>query len=358
MNNTNTRTRIMHYYTYPENSGGPLTYIYSIINSTLNSKYLFGLCFQNSALSRMSIKKIRRVINEIRAFNPYIIHIHGLQGEGLIGLIAAKRAKVPVILTTVHGMQHNSITISWVKRVIFKYILEPYVLHKSDAVYCVSEEMENREYIKKHTKNLLPYINNFIPRNDEISTTKKNRKSLNIMENEFVIIVVGRISIDKGMRTIEKCIEYCDIPNVRFILAGDGVYRKEMEEKMQNHTNKLLFTGQITNVADYLSIADVYLSASLHENFSIALLEACYNSLPSIVTDVGDNTKVVKNGYNGFVVKKYDYNEIIANLQFLFNNSKVRKEMGENSRNFVIDNFSEEIFIKKLDSVYSSFEGL
>lgn len=344
---------ILHYYTYPINSGGPLTYIDTIINSELSKEFDFHVCFQNSTLSRMTLKKFRDIVKTIKTIKPDIVHIHGLQGEGFLGLIAAKRAKSRFVLMTVHGIQQDSVSISKFKRKIFRWIIEPYTLKKSNAVYCVSSEMHNRTFIQQNTKRLLPFISNFIDYEKVASLDKTVcRKKLNIKENEFIVVIVGRITVDKGMITVEKCIKNCTIPNVRFIFLGEGSYQEKLKSNLLGLQEKFTFIGHTDFVINYLSAADVYLSASLHENFSMALLEACAVSLPCIVTNVGDNAKIIIDNKTGFLVDVNDYQTILIKLNFLYEHSDLRILMGAENRKNVVSNYSKKVFFDQIRKLY------
>lgn len=349
------RKKIMHYYTYPDKSGGPLTYIHAIINSRLSESFEFSICYQNKPLSKIKRKDLRRIITEIEDFKPDILHVHGLQGEGFIGVIVGKKAKVPVILMTVHGMMHNLLANSKLKNAFFKHIIEPYTLKKSDFVYCVSEELESRRIIQKNSKRLLPYLHNFVsdfePENyisDDI------RKKYGLKNTDFIIAIVGRITKDKGMETIEKCIINNKHDDVKFLFLGQGEYKNDLIKNIgEAKSHNVYFAGQVSNVKPFLEISDIYLSASLHENLSIALLEAGNSSLPAVVTNVGDNNKVIFNGYNGYIVEKEDYASMLDRIYYLYKNPILRKQMSNNSRKNIRKNFNEDKFIERLNNIYN-----
>ena len=108
--------KVMHYYTYPENSGGPLSYINNIISSEYLKDIQFSACYQMKPFSALKYRDFRRIANEIKEFNPDILHIHGLQSEGFVGLLAGRKAKVKKILMTVHGIQIDAQDIGNFKR--------------------------------------------------------------------------------------------------------------------------------------------------------------------------------------------------------------------------------------------------
>lgn len=342
--------RVMHYYTTPNNSGGPMTYIYTITESELKDRYEFSVCFQEKTVKEIRPKDLSRIYNEIKNYAPDILHIHGLQSEGFIGVVLGRLAKVPNILMTVHGMNHEATAISKLKFWIFKYVIEPCSLRLSDYVYCVAKSAEKKDIIVRNSKRLLPCIQNATSYTHGIMV---DRKKMGFQDDDIVVIVVGRVSIDKGMLTIEKVIDTYIDTNIKFLIVGEGDYSLVMQEKYKNIHN-VCFTGFTDNPCGYLDIADIYLCASLHENMSIALLEAGQHSLPCIVTDVGDNADVVTNGKNGFVVEVGDSESICSNIDLLAGNKNLRLEMGEDAKRNIEENYSLQKMISRIDNVYQT----
>ena len=74
-------------------------------------------------------------------------------------------------------------------------------------------------------------------------------------------------------------------------------------------------------------------------------LEYMSMGIPVVASAVGENNYVIKNGYNGFLA--HNKNEWINNLEKLILNSVLRKKIGKNACNFVKDNYSLKIVVKK-----------
>ena len=88
--------------------------------------------------------------------------------------------------------------------------------------------------------------------------------------------------------------------------------------------------GNPSNLDEYLSKSDIYLSTSLFEGLSNSIMEAMAYSLPIIATDVGDNNYLVQDGYNGFVTNVKDVDEIAKKLLSLVIDKEKRLKMGHN----------------------------
>ncbi len=342
--------KVMHYYTYPENAGGPLTYIKNIVESQYFKDIEFGVCYQNKPASKIRKEDIKRIKNEIESFSPDILHIHGVQSEGFIGVYVGKKAKVPHILMTVHGLQIDAQNINFLKKMIFKYFVEPYALKKSEVVYCVCDKMTERQFIKKYSKKLLPTIHNFIS-DKFLNMPIKNNVT---KSNKIVITTVGRISYDKGMYELEEIIRSYNNDNVQYWIIGTGEYENKMKENLslQIKSGKVIFWGHQENVKSFLAKSDIFLFLSHHENLSIALLEAASQKCCCIATNVGGNSEIITDDTEGLLIPPMDVVHTIESLEKVIKNKKLRCKLGENLYKKVIYEYSEKLFVKKLSSLY------
>ena len=344
--------KVMHYYTYPENAGGPLTYIRNIIVSEYLSDIEFSVCYQGKPASQIKKADIRRIISDIKTFSPDILHVHGVQSEGFIGVYAGKKADVPHILMTVHGLQIDAQNINIIKRMLFKYFIEPYALRNSDAVYCVCDEMARRPYIKKHSRVLLPTIHNFIT--DKF--LKMLVEDIGDKSDKTIVATVGRVSYDKGMYELEEVIRSDTNDNVQYWVIGSGEYEDKMKSNLspQIKSGKVIFWGQQKEVKAFVAKADIFLFLSHHENLSIALLEAASQKCCCIATNVGGNPEVISTDIDGILIPPMDAKSALYALNKVIHDYEYRQELSNSLYNKVLSEYGEKTFSKRLLTVYSS----
>ena len=343
--------KVMHYYTYPENSGGPLSYIKNIVSCEYLKDIEFAECYQMKPFSSLRYNDFKRIVNEIKTFGPDILHIHGVQSEGFIGLLAGKKAKVKTLIT-VHGIQIDAQDMGSLKKALFKHIIEPITLKKADAVFCVCKAMENRHFIQKHTTNLLPTLYNFIP--DKFVDSKSCEVILPVHSDKTVITYVGRVTQEKGMKEFEYCVENDDSDNTQYWVVGDGEYKETMEKNLEKQRldNKVFFFGNQTDVKPFLKDSDVFLFPTYHENLSIALLEAASQKCCCLVSRVGGNPEVVEDSVSGLTFSAQNPEETLATLKKVINDCELRKKYSLMLYNRITDMFSEKVFAQKLLKIY------
>ena len=148
-----------------------------------------------------------------------------------------------------------------------------------------------------------------------------------------------------------------NFPNVMFYWVGDGVYKDKILPVLSKFENfKWLGSLEYPNrVREYLSEIDVYLLISGIDMSPLTLLEAQLMEKPVIATKVGGIPELMMNEKTGFLVEKGNSVEIIEKISLLLDDEKKIKIMGNNGREFVIENFSwdkiAKDFLKKTKDV-------
>lgn len=346
--------KIVHYYTDPNSTGGPTTYIRTIMNSAyLNERFMFGTVYQRCGINSIRPKDIKRIIDEIKAKKPDVLHVHGLQGEGMVGVYCGKKAGVPTILLTVHGMINDSFNVGKFKRYIFKQIVEKWTLKNADATYCVCEATERNPYIVNNAKRLLPYLHNCTIDLPQYNREEERRK-LGLLPNEIAIVSVGRITEGKGALALAEIIMHDSDPLHRYIVVGDGDKLNAIKQMLSHagFAERVIFTGNVSDVGRYLSASDIYVSTSYKENLSISILEAGYYSLPSVVTNVGGNGEIIHSGYNGELFSPDDTVGFFKCLERIINGNM--SEYANNAKQNIVDCYSLPVFEKGLEKIYDS----
>ena len=88
--------------------------------------------------------------------------------------------------------------------------------------------------------------------------------------------------------------------DVHLMLVGDGSEQTSLVERCSTArmTGRVHFVGRQTDVGAYFSSMDIYVNSSISEGTSLSIMEAMASGLPLVVTDAGDNARLV-NGSTG-----------------------------------------------------------
>lgn len=150
-------------------------------------------------------------------------------------------------------------------------------------------------------------------------------------ENAIKIISVGRLVELKGFHLcVEPCRKLIDEGfNVKWYIAGEGEYRQTIESlvKKNNLENNFILLGNCHNPYTYIRSADICVQPSSYEGFSLSVIEGKHFKKPMVVSDIPSNMEMIKDGFNGFVVKR-DENEIYAAVKRLVADAELRQRLG------------------------------
>jgi L-malate glycosyltransferase len=121
------------------------------------------------------------------------------------------------------------------------------------------------------------------------------RSSWSIPTSAFVIGMVSALRPVKGVEHFVKAAIILTerLPDLRFIVIGDGPLRPALEDSVQLHRlqSVFLFLGSQENVALHLQMMDVAVLSSDSEGFSNSILEYLAAGLAVVATDVGGNAE-------------------------------------------------------------------
>jgi glycosyltransferase involved in cell wall biosynthesis len=192
----------------------------------------------------------------------------------------------------------------------------------------------------------------------ELASTQPDSKSSN---GEIRIVTVGRFVKQKdyetALRSFSNLVERNRNREFKYYIVGYGPLEKDVRSMAEQLKidKKIKILVNPPNITGILKSSDIFLSTSLFEGVSNSIMEALVAGLPVVATDVGDNSYLVKNGHNGYLVRCKDVDTIVDKLEYLSGSDEVRKEFGNNSIKVVETEFSKT---RLLDSYLNLFSKL
>ncbi len=303
----------------------------------------------------------------IKKNNIEIVHTHSSKA-GILGRLAARVAKVRIILHTVHGWSFNDYQPGMVR--LFFIWLERLIARFTDRLIVVSDYDKQKglwNRIGKEDKySLIHYGIDF----SEFGTKDQNiRKELRINTNDSVVCMVSCFKPQKSPQDFVRLAFLVKklSPGSRFLLVGDGVLRKKIERLIRKFDleKELILTGWRSDIPRILSGIDIFVLTSLWEGLPISVLEAMASSKPVVSTNTGGVAEVVVEGKSGFLVPPKDMNKMSERLIVLLKDKNMRESMGQNAAdslhlNFALTNMIEnsrnlyEKLIKEKGAVYAN----
>lgn len=289
----------------------------------------------------------------IKLKRPDIVHTY-LFTASLYGRIVARLAGVPFVISSERSTE------VWKKK---SYIITDYILSKFTNRIIVNAKAIKEMLIKREKipAKKIQVIYNGLDLNRLISketNIEEIKKKLNIFNGNKIIGIVGRLTKEKDhitfLRAAKIISDYYD--NANFLVVGGGDLRGELEgyASVLGISNKVIFTGKTNNVAETLRAIDVFVSTSLYEGCSNAILEAMASGLPVVATKVGGNPEIVNDGLTGILVPPRNPDLLAEAVLSLLNNPELRKTMGKNGRERIESDFILSKMVSNTEGVYES----
>lgn len=192
-----------------------------------------------------------------------------------------------------------------------------------------------------------------------LPSKEEARRLLGLEDNAFIVTTVASLTPQKGHRYLLEAARkiVTELPNVRFLLVGDGKLRGEIEKLCEEWSLKkhVRLLGKRRDIPLILAASDVFVLPSLWEGFSIALLEASLAQLPVVASSVDGTKEIISDGVNGFLVPPKDSVKIAERVLELSKDKWLRQEMGINGRQIVIERFNINQSVQKIVNIYQQF---
>lgn len=174
-------------------------------------------------------------------------------------------------------------------------------------------------------------------------TAQRNfvRQSLNLKEEDFVVLYVGRLSDEKNPQLLLEAFGKIAGKNKKLLFVGEGPLKKELQARAKNMglEERVCFAGFQPRelVLNFYAAADIFVLPSKRETWGIVVNEAMCFGLPVITSDqVGAFPDLVKEGVSGFVFPSGDSGRLAELIEKVMNMPREeRRAFFEKSRGII-----------------------
>ena len=294
---------------------------------------------------------VMRVTDFLLDYNPDIVHSHTPKG-GLVGMVAARAAMVPVRVYHMRGLL--TATARGIKKTLFAQA-ERTSCNLAHAVVCQSPSLRQfavesrlvkplKAVVFRNGSNGIDALGRFNP--DNVSGLDV-RRELGIDEDDFVIGFVGRIVGDKGVPELVDAFRAVKgrHPNAHLIVVGPFETRDSVPdwvERALREDPNVHLVGFVRDLPRYYEAMDVVALPSHREGFPNVPLEAAAMAVPTVTTDAVGCVDAVVDGVTGTVVPVRDARRLAEALLRYAEDPGLRATHGAQARARVLEEFQPE----------------
>ena len=309
----------------------------------------------------VDLRALWRLLGLLRRHGVDLIHVQSTRA-GVMARLAGLVLGVPVVLT-VHMPPYYFVRgrglaarckrglYRWVDRLLNWWLTDA-VIYVSSGVYEEALRMglapPGRAVVVSNGIDLSRY---------EAAPPDDLRSQMAVPPGAMVLSCVARLSEQKGIDVLLRAAARlgCDVGEWRMWLIGDGPERAALETRADELglASRVCFLGYRDDVADLLMASDIFVLASRYEAMPMAVVEAMAAGLPCVVTDVGENPRLVQHGVTGLVVKPEDADGLATALGALLTDPARCRAMGDVARRRASE-FSVERMVRQTEQVYAA----
>ncbi len=298
--------------------------------------------FPRSFQPQKHLQSSLQIDAQIKKFKPDIIHIHF--SAAMFTSALARKKNWPITIATIHGLAWPSrskrarILLKHAELNSAKRMDEVFVLNKEDLNSISRNGLKNVTLIPG--KGIGCNIDEFDPKKIDPKLKIELQKELGLMPSDIVFIFIGRQTHFKGFHLVIKAFMriYHSKSKFKLLLLGDkdrihSSGLNSTEESLIDIIPSIIKISWKANVADYLALADINVFPSIREGLPVNLMESLAMGVPIITNDSRGCRDVVKNGFNGIVLKENVVANIAEAMKQLAENSVLRNKLSQNAFN-------------------------
>ena len=187
------------------------------------------------------------------------------------------------------------------------------------------------------------------------------KKSLDIPENAFIILFVGRIVRDKGIIELVNAFKSIFVKNEKIYLLFTGPQELSLFDlgiKIGSELEKRIkFIGYTDAPEQYMAVSNMLCIPSYREGFSTVVIESAAMGLPAIGTNVHGLIDSIIDGETGLLVEPKNVKQLANALLKLLNDNDLCQLLGQTAKKRVIKYFSSELINKQVIDEYVRLLG-
>ena len=293
----------------------------------------------------LDLRLVPGIRRHIRRFRPDLAHLHGRIGADVMGGIACRLERLPVV----HSRRVDNPEPRWI--VAIKYRLH-------DRVIAISEGIGRVLLAEGLSPSRLRVVRSAVemqcfdrPCDRELLSTE-----LGIQAQVRPIGVVAQLIERKGHRFLIEALPSLieEFPNLCLILFGKGPSEQDLRRRVATAgvTDHVRFAGFREDLPELLPCLELLVHPATMEGLGVSLLQAASAGVPIVASDAGGMPEAVRHGWNGLLVPPGDTHALGEAIASLLRDRKLARNMGLRGKELMEAEFSLDRMVEGNLQVY------
>lgn len=290
-----------------------------------------------------------------------ILHSHYQMGT-LAAILLKLSGKARAAMRTAHvSVEWGEGPASWICRQTLTNWIYPLLLDCEAGVSrAVVSALERHPGSRLSGKRPSLVHNAIYPEVFRENSRAENHPALEQARGDLVVGSVGRFTTQKGYRYLIAAAPTVleRLPNVTFVLVGDGELRQELQSQALNLgiADKILFAGQRPDVLPLIKSMDLFVLPSIYEGLPTVVMESMASGVPVVATDIPGTDELVRSGENGWLVPARQPQELAQAIVAALENPHLRQLYAQRAKDTVAA-FRIEAIAGQYEALYRAVLG-
>lgn len=302
--------------------------------------------------SDLGLPEILHIYEFLRRYRIDVVCTN-MQKELRFAGVAAKCLKIPVVV-----WRHidQPLKNKWRYRVTYNFLATRIVANSNATKTSL---LKNTPWLDKERITVI--YNGIDPEFYAHGNGVKIRHHYGLTDDTPLIGFVGQLNERKGIQYLLEAFMQVrqEIPGAKLMLVGSGNLRSTIEAFRQNNNccEQIILAGFQTNIPDFMNAFDLLVLPSLWEGFGYVLVEAMAAGRPVITTNTSSMPEIVRDGVDGLLVPPGEAQSLSQAIIRLLQNPQLAKQMGENGKKHVEEQFTKKRMIDETEACFASVIG-
>jgi glycosyltransferase involved in cell wall biosynthesis len=291
-----------------------------------------------------------RLARQLRRRAIDILHTHSW-GTLVEGVLAAKLARVPIVVHGEHGVLDSH------RRHI---VMQRWLWSRTDQLLSVSAPLADRmSSLVGLPRQKIEVVANGVDTGRFRPTRERQaecRALLGLPMDGLLLGMVARLVPVKNCLGVLHALARLrhEGLDVSLALAGEGPLRDELAQKTRDLqiADCVYFLGNVADVEQFYPAIDIFVLNSHSEGMSNTILEAMASGLPIVATDVGSNPELIVAGRTGMLVPPGDVDLLAETLAGLIRRPALMEDLGVAARRRAEQEYSLDRMAHEYECVY------